>query len=207
MKQAAKDAIGKTPRERIIDAARELFGSKGFHSTTTAELASMAAVSMGQIYRHFSSKDDIILTIVEENVCKRVARMNSIFDAVQRGECSMFEALEAIASMSLQNQDEGLSYEILAESRHNPSVAERLGTLIASYRSGVQRLAILTSPNCTPEELEAYVSIMMACFIGLGHSVIRSRTMKSGIIARHTATLLMRALGQKGAVADEMKPS
>src|SRR3546814_14263424 len=74
-----KYAEGESPRERIVNAARRLFGSKGFYATTTAELAVEAAVSIGQIYRLFTGKDDIILAIVEENVRVRVAGMSSIF--------------------------------------------------------------------------------------------------------------------------------
>src|SRR3546814_16804418 len=55
------------PRERIIMAARKLFDAKGFHKTTTAELAAEAAVSIGQIYRLFENKDDVVLALVEEN--------------------------------------------------------------------------------------------------------------------------------------------
>src|SRR3546814_12082863 len=56
---------GESPRERIVDAARRLFGSKGFYATTTAELAEEATVSVGQIYLLFTEKDDDILHIVE----------------------------------------------------------------------------------------------------------------------------------------------
>lgn len=47
---------GQTPRERMISAARKLFGIMGFHGTTTADLAAEAAASMGQIYRLFASR-------------------------------------------------------------------------------------------------------------------------------------------------------
>src|SRR3546814_5577821 len=86
------------PRERIIKAARKLFDAKGFHTTTTAELAAEAAVSIGQIYRLFENKDDVVLALVEENTQARVAEMQAIFDAVQRGQHSVFEAIKAIRS-------------------------------------------------------------------------------------------------------------
>src|SRR3546814_7392446 len=100
-----KYAEGESPRERIVNAARRLFGPKGFYATTTAELAVEAAVSIGQIYRLFTGKDDIILAIVEENVRVRVAGMYSIFDAVERGDLAMFDAIKAIAGSSLDNTD------------------------------------------------------------------------------------------------------
>src|SRR3546814_7605970 len=85
MKRSSRNYVeGESPRARIVDAARRLFGSKGFYATTTAELAEEASVSVGQIYRLFTDKDDVILAIVAENVSVRLAEMHSIFDAVEQ---------------------------------------------------------------------------------------------------------------------------
>src|SRR3546814_15851732 len=57
MKRSSRNyAEGESPRERIVNAASRLFGSKGFYATTTAELAEEASVSVGQIYRLFTDK-------------------------------------------------------------------------------------------------------------------------------------------------------
>src|SRR3546814_17200083 len=89
------------PRERIIKAARKLFDAKGFHTTTTAELAAEAAVSIGQIYRLFENKDDVVLALVEENTPARVAEMQALFDAVHRGQHSVFEATTAMPHITI----------------------------------------------------------------------------------------------------------
>lgn len=51
-------------KDRILDVAREMIAERGYHSTTTAMLASEAGISEGTIYRHFASKEDILLTIL-----------------------------------------------------------------------------------------------------------------------------------------------
>lgn len=186
---------GAAPRERIINAARKLFDSKGFHATTTAELATEAAVSVGQIYRLFTSKDDVVLTIVEENVRGRVQQMHLIFDAVERGDRTLFEAIKAIASTSLLREDGSLSFEILAEARRNPLVAERMEKLTAFYRDGVRRLAGLARPDLPARELDAYADIMTACFIGLGHRPVLAPAGNVDEASDSTACVLMRALG------------
>ena len=50
----------KDGRARIMDAARTLFSSNGFHQTSMAQLATAAQVSVGQIYRLFKGKEDVI---------------------------------------------------------------------------------------------------------------------------------------------------
>src|SRR3546814_20285189 len=76
MKRSSRNYVeGESPRERIVDAARRLFGSKGFYEKTTAELAEEASVSVGQIYQLFTDKADVILALVEENVRVALAKI------------------------------------------------------------------------------------------------------------------------------------
>jgi AcrR family transcriptional regulator len=190
-----KSDKSRPPRERITDAARRLFDSKGFHATTTAELAIEAAVSVGQIYRHFKAKDDIVIAIAEQITYARAAQNNAIFDVVERGELSVFEAIKAIAEMLLRDPEEGLFFEILAESCRNPPVAERMGTLIGIYRDGIRRLATLARPDAPPDEADAYVDLMMACFVGLCYRPGIGGAANVEKASHNIASLAIRALG------------
>jgi AcrR family transcriptional regulator len=46
--------------QRLIRAALELFSSRGYHDTTTAQIAKKAGVAEGTIYRHFPSKQQML---------------------------------------------------------------------------------------------------------------------------------------------------
>ena len=48
-------------RDLILAAAREILGEKGYHSTTSEEIAKRAGVGKGTIYQYFESKHDIFL--------------------------------------------------------------------------------------------------------------------------------------------------
>lgn len=50
----------ETTRERLLEAARELFTTTGYHATTTPVLARRAGVAEGTIYRHFPSKKALL---------------------------------------------------------------------------------------------------------------------------------------------------
>src|SRR3546814_7652787 len=69
-------------------------------------------------------------SLVEENTKARIAEMHGIFGAVEQGKQSVFDAIKAIASISIVKSDGGLSFEILAEACRNPLVAERLTALV-----------------------------------------------------------------------------
>jgi AcrR family transcriptional regulator len=50
-------------RAQLLDAAEEVFGSKGFHEATLKEVAELAEFSVGSVYSFFASKDDLFAQI------------------------------------------------------------------------------------------------------------------------------------------------
>lgn len=61
--------------ELILDAAARLFRERGFHGVGTAEIGREAGISGPAIYRHFSSKDEILAALVERAVAGLLLRM------------------------------------------------------------------------------------------------------------------------------------
>lgn len=52
-------------RDQIIEAAVELFISKGFHKTTTREVARASGFSIGTLYEYIESKEDILYLVCD----------------------------------------------------------------------------------------------------------------------------------------------
>lgn len=50
-------------RQRILDAALELFVKSGFDATKSEDIAEKAEMALGTIYNHFTSKGEILLTL------------------------------------------------------------------------------------------------------------------------------------------------
>lgn len=51
-------------RQKILDAAFELFCKNGYFKTTTNEIAKMASISIGNLYFYFKDKDKIFFEII-----------------------------------------------------------------------------------------------------------------------------------------------
>ena len=52
-------------RRQIVDAAVELFLQKGFHKTTTRQIARAAGISIGLLYEYIATKEDILFLVCE----------------------------------------------------------------------------------------------------------------------------------------------
>ena len=68
-------------RSAILSSALELFARKGYSGTTTEEIAKKAGVSKGLIFAHFSTKEDILLTIFEEEVLRLIPNFDEADDS------------------------------------------------------------------------------------------------------------------------------
>lgn len=55
-----------TGRQRLLDAAEELFARQGFAATTTRELAERAGTSTGVVFYHFPSKEALLASLLAE---------------------------------------------------------------------------------------------------------------------------------------------
>ncbi len=55
-------------RDRIIEAAVEVFADKGFRAARISDIARKAGVADGTIYLYFKNKEDLLLVIFEEKM-------------------------------------------------------------------------------------------------------------------------------------------
>jgi AcrR family transcriptional regulator len=61
----ARDRVDPDARERILDAAYELFSRRGVRAVGVDEVIERAGVAKATLYRHFPSKDELVLAFLE----------------------------------------------------------------------------------------------------------------------------------------------
>lgn len=57
---------GEATRRRLLDAAEQEFGERGFHAASVSSITLRAGVSQGTFYIYFPSKDAIFSAVVDE---------------------------------------------------------------------------------------------------------------------------------------------
>ncbi|HEY4409680.1 MAG TPA: TetR/AcrR family transcriptional regulator [Acidimicrobiia bacterium] len=61
----AKTRRGAVTRARLVDAAAAVFAEHGYNASRISDMVRLAGISQGNFYRHFQSKDEILLAVLE----------------------------------------------------------------------------------------------------------------------------------------------
>jgi AcrR family transcriptional regulator len=110
-------------RRQILDGAAVCFARKGFRQTTMQDICRETELSMGAVYRYFSSKERIIEAMAEAAQRRREELVAAMREATSTGEA--LEALSHTFFSMLEYDAEAwaLEPELWAEALRNPRVA------------------------------------------------------------------------------------
>lgn len=65
VKVGAKTRRGALTRARLVDAATTVFAECGYNAARISDMVRLAGISQGNFYRHFESKDEILVAVLE----------------------------------------------------------------------------------------------------------------------------------------------
>lgn len=65
-------------RERIVQAAIEVFARRGFHGARVADIAEAAGIAYGLVYHHFKNKDEILAAIFTERWARYTGYLSEV---------------------------------------------------------------------------------------------------------------------------------
>lgn len=85
----------RNARERILDAALNIFSIKGYHDTKLDEIAEESQTSKGGIYFHFPNKERLFLALVDQFADLLERRIVEAIEYEQEGIRRVRAALEA----------------------------------------------------------------------------------------------------------------
>lgn len=92
MTDAATDSPHESTRDRLLHAARTAFADKGFHGTTTRDIAAAAGLSPAGVYVHHRSKEAMLFEI-------SLAGHTALADEVEGARASYDQAGEQLAQI------------------------------------------------------------------------------------------------------------
>lgn len=181
-------------RERVISAARALFQENGFHQTPMSELAKRAEISVGQIYRLFANKGEMISAIIVEDTDMRIDRLAGIRDDVASGRLSPRDGFRAATLDALNQGEEALTFEILAEGFRNKAVGKEIGDLCDRYRAMLREIVLSADKSLCGDKLLAIEEMLLAILFGLGNRTLSRPPLSAQATADHAADMVLAML-------------
>lgn len=178
----------------MIEAARSLFQESGFHQARMAELSERSGVSVGQIYRLFASKSEMIAEIVTADSEARIKRLEHIHAAVISGHSTPHEALRTAAFDALSQGQQALTFEILAEGLRNQSVGRKIGELCDRYRANLREIIRSSGTTVAGDRLKAAEETLLAILFGFGNHALSRPSLNAELLADHAAGMVLAML-------------
>jgi len=159
---------GERTRAALLDAAKRLFVSKGYHGTSMRQIAAEAGLALGGIYNHFANKEEIFICILLERHPFLV-----VLPALQAAQGQTVEDLvrdaarRMIAELS-QNQDflNLMFIELVEfEGKHIPRLFEIFFPPLMAFAGQFQQVRGPLRDIPLPIVLRAFIGLFFSYFI------------------------------------------
>ena len=148
------DATKAARRAQIIEAAVSCFLEKGYTNTSMSDIIKASGLSSGSIYSHFTGKEDILISAVNE----RLDSIKALYAALPEGAGPQ-DILETIHTNQMINENFSAMLRIRLESLHAPEIAKATADTIPLLQSiiakaltpwAVEQLRVLHEINPDP---------------------------------------------------------
>src|SRR4051812_39582811 len=73
-------------RDQIVAAAAKVFREKGYHQSTTEDIAAEVGMLKGSLYYYITKKEDLLHAVVEKPVNEMVANLREIAESGSTSE-------------------------------------------------------------------------------------------------------------------------
>lgn len=178
MEERTKLSKGERTQRRVLDAAKGLFLSQGYTATSMRQIAHIVGITPAAIYTHFSSKEEIFTTLLED-----AAPFNSflsLFETVQANNAEVLIArtLRSLIELFSSHEDYMRLALIDTQERDGSSLSHFLPKLFPAALSYHQRLLALGDERSRLRDISPF--LFMRTLISLmGGYIMSGRVLQS----------------------------
>jgi AcrR family transcriptional regulator len=135
---------------RILRAAQELFGRRGYHETAMEQVARRAGLAVGTIYNYFPSKAELVLALLRRETAATLAAGEAVLAAAPADPAAAVTALFDVYVDLLARHERSQLRELVAASLAQPETIGR-----AAFEMDLRLLAQLHELLCRLRETGA----------------------------------------------------
>jgi AcrR family transcriptional regulator len=96
--------------QEILDVAEQLMNEKGYRETSVSDIVKKVGVAQGTFYYYFSSKEEVLETLIKRNVTRIFIDSEQVINIVsmnakQKFEVMVKKAFKSVSEGKLTNED------------------------------------------------------------------------------------------------------
>lgn len=187
-------------RAHLLDVARTLFAVHGFHGTGVAQIAAASGVKVGQIYRDFQSKEDIVAALVEADLAAFLDE-SGLAIAVGRGDpAAVRDWISRFTHVDESMEECRMLAEIVAEAARNVRIAEIHHAIDARVRASLE--TALTALVPSSDRSSRLIDLIMTLGIGLTYRRIADPHLDVRGLIDQIGAIIDREIGELARAAD-----
>jgi AcrR family transcriptional regulator len=169
------EPIRRTQKERregtirkLLEAATDTLIDVGYAEASVQRICVRAEVSQGALFRHFATRDALMVAVVEDVGARILARYRERFLSVPAGEATIETAIRLVrdACRSRLNQ---AWYELSIAARTNPNLRQHLEPVARRYHEDIAVAAGELLPDLAAtmgSSFDVLVATVIATFDG-----------------------------------------
>jgi AcrR family transcriptional regulator len=164
-----------TARERLLDAAAEVFAANGYRESSVDDVAAAAGLTKGALYWNFSSKQDLFFALLDERVDRRLRALLERTEGAAAEEETAPSVSRGLAEVvDEQRQLFLLMHEYWSLAARDPSLRERYAERQRSLRAGLAR-AIAARHEATGVPLTTSADRLATAIAALANGLVIDR--------------------------------
>jgi len=158
----------KKTRKRLKKAALDVFSEKSVDAATVEEITEKADVGKGTLYQHFTDKEQMVVTLVEEAVAHLTERMRSYEHTPETLDLMLEHLLSAHYRFFVDSREEFLLlFQGKLLLKLESDVLDELGQSYLRYLKEIEQLiAAYLSPQTDPDKIRRFACAVAGFVFG-----------------------------------------
>ena len=134
-------------QNQIIEIAKELVSEGGVQNLTIRKLTKMAGITEAALYRHFNSREDVIINLIEEVNDKLIETIKSSINS----DGNSIDNLEIILNLHYSSIElrKGLSFIVILQASEfeTKEIRQSGNNLVKTYSVAISLRTVITCNN------------------------------------------------------------
>jgi AcrR family transcriptional regulator len=181
-------------RRRLLVAAQEVFGEKGYRKTEVEEIVRRAGVTKPMLYRHFpGGKAEVYMDVLDEHLGQMLEK---VFEAMRSTDLpleALRRGIDAYLRFASENPE---AFHLLAETSPelDSGIVDRLREVRTSIASGLAESigAVLDEAGLSTEGAPIYAHVLLGGVESVVSWWLDNRSLERSIVVTHVLKLLWR---------------